>query len=87
MDVARKLTILARLSGLPIESPISFPVQSLIPRPLENAKSGDEFLAHLGEYDEDIEKLKREAKAEGKVIRFVGSIDVKKKGIRVGLEK
>jgi hypothetical protein len=35
----------------------------------------------------DIEKLKRGAEAEGKVIRFVGSIDVEKKDVRVGLEK
>jgi homoserine dehydrogenase len=28
-----------------------------------------------------------EAEAEGKVIRFVGSIDVEKKNVRVGLEK
>ncbi|KAH0541421.1 hypothetical protein FGG08_004111 [Glutinoglossum americanum] len=87
LDVARKLTILARLSGLPIESPTSFPVQSLIPKPLESARSGDEFLARLGEYDEDIEKLKKEAEAEGKVIRFVGSIDVGRKDVKVGLEK
>ena len=31
LDVARKLTILARLAGLQVESPTSFPVQSLIP--------------------------------------------------------
>ncbi|KAI9864336.1 MAG: hypothetical protein M1813_003256 [Trichoglossum hirsutum] len=87
LDVARKLTILARLSGLPVESPTSFPVQSLIPKPLESAQSGDEFLTHLGEYDADIEELKKEAEAEGKVIRFVGSIDVGKKDVRVGLQK
>jgi homoserine dehydrogenase len=28
-----------------------------------------------------------EAEAEGKVIRFVGSIDIEKKDVRVGLEK
>jgi homoserine dehydrogenase len=31
--------------------------------------------------------LKKEAEVEGKVIRFVGSIDVEKKDVRVGLEK
>ncbi|KAF2760993.1 homoserine dehydrogenase-like protein [Pseudovirgaria hyperparasitica] len=79
LDVARKLTILARLAGLPVESPTSFPVQSLIPTALESCKTGDEFMQKLGEYDGEMEKLKKEAAAEGKVVRFVGSIDVGKK--------
>lgn len=87
LDVARKLTILARLAGLEVESPTSFPVQSLIPRELESCKSGDEFLQRLPEFDEDMEKLKQEAVHEGKVVRFVGSIDVAKKEVKVGLEK
>ncbi len=87
LDVARKLTILARLSGLQISSPTSFPVQSLIPQQLESATSGDEFLAKLGDHDADMEKIKKEAASEGKVVRFVGSIDIPKKEVKVGLEK
>jgi len=87
LDVARKLTILARLAGLPIESPTSFPVQSLIPQELESAKSGDEFLEKLPEFDSQMEKVKAEAEKEGKVVRFVGSIDVASKQVKVGLEK
>jgi homoserine dehydrogenase len=62
-------------------------VESLIPKPLESSKSGDEFLARLGEFDDDIEKVKKEAEAEGKVIRYVGSINVTKKVLKVGLQK
>ena len=87
LDVARKLTILARLSGLPVESPTSFPVRSLIPQALEDVKTGEEFLSKLGDYDGEMGKLKEEAAAEGKVIRYVGSIDLAKKVVRVGLEK
>ncbi len=87
LDVARKLTILARLAGLPIESPTSFPVQSLIPHELESVASGDEFLRRLPEFDSQMEKTKIAAEKEGKVVRFVGSIDVTKKEVRVGLEK
>lgn len=87
LDVARKLTILARIAGLEVESPTSFPVQSLIPKELESAKSGDEFLERLPEFDGDMDKLKKEAAAEGKVVRFVGSIDVAQKAVKVGLEK
>lgn len=39
MDVARKLTILARIAGLDVQSPTSFPVQSLIPEELASLPS------------------------------------------------
>lgn len=87
LDVARKLTILARLSGLPVESPTSFPVQSLIPKELESVSSGDEFLEKLPGYDSQMEEVKVSAEKEGKVVRFVGSIDVASKQVKVGLEK
>lgn len=87
LDVARKLTILARLAGLPVESPTSFPVQSLIPKELESVASGDEFLQRLPEFDSQMEETKVAAEKEGKVVRFVGSIDVGKKEVKVGLEK
>jgi homoserine dehydrogenase len=87
LDVARKLTILARLAGLQVESPTSFPVQSLIPAELESCASGDEFLARLPEFDDRMDRLKAEAEAEGKVVRFVGSVDVGAGKVKVGLEK
>ncbi|OIW25299.1 hypothetical protein CONLIGDRAFT_656947 [Coniochaeta ligniaria NRRL 30616] len=87
LDVARKLTILARLAGLPVESPTSFPVQSLIPKELESVSSGDEFLQRLPEFDSQMEETKAAAEKEGKVVRFVGSIDVATKQVKVGLEK
>lgn len=86
LDVARKLTILARLAGLKVESPTSFPVQSLIPQELESCQSGDEFLEKLPQYDDRMDKLKAEAASQGKVVRFVGSIDVAKGDVKVGLE-
>jgi homoserine dehydrogenase len=87
LDVARKLTILARLAGLKVESPTSFPVQSLIPKELESASSGDEFLARLPEFDGQMDELKGAAEKEGKVVRFVGSVNVPTGEVKVGLEK
>ena len=87
LDVARKLTILARLAGLKVQSPTSFPVESLIPKELEECQSGDEFVSRLPEFDDRMEKLKQDAAAAGKVIRFVGSINVGKGEVKVGLEK
>jgi len=86
LDVARKLTILARLAGLKVQSPTSFPVQSLIPKELESCTSGDEFLQKLPEFDAQMDEVKIAAELSGKVIRFVGSIVVAKNEIKVGLE-
>jgi len=87
MDVARKLTILARLCGVKVASPTGFPVQSLIPSELETCKSGDEFMSRLHEFDGKIEDVKNEAEKEGKVVRYVGSVDVHTGAVDVGLQK
>lgn len=87
LDVARKLTILARIAGLKVESPTSFPVQSLIPSALESCSSGDEFMEKLPNHDDEMDKLKSDAAKAGKVLRFVGSIDVPSKKVKVGLEQ
>jgi homoserine dehydrogenase len=62
-------------------------VQSLIPAELESSKSGDEFLSRLPEFDSRMEELKESARKQGKVVRFVGSIDVGSKAVKVGLEE
>ena len=85
MDVARKLRILARLSGLPVRTPTSFPIQSLIPKPLEAASSANEFLQGLGEHDGAMDELKKDAESMGKTIRYVGKLDVESAKVEVGL--
>ncbi|KAK5132831.1 hypothetical protein LTR08_008633 [Meristemomyces frigidus] len=86
LDVARKLTILARLAHIPIPTCTSFPVQSLIPPPLATCTSGSDFLAQLPHHDTQMDDLKASAANQGKVIRFVGSIDVASQTLKVGLE-
>ena len=87
LDVARKVTIVARISNLKVESPSSFPVQSLIPKPLESVESVEEFLAKLSEYDKELTKLKESAAAENKVLRFIGKVDVATNAVSVGIQK
>ncbi|WBW72443.1 homoserine dehydrogenase Hom6 [Schizosaccharomyces osmophilus] len=87
MDVARKVTILSRLAGVQVDSPSSFPVKSLIPKPLESAVNADEFMAGLPNYDAEFAKIRDEAEKEGKVVRFVGEADVVNKSTLVKLEK
>lgn len=87
LDVARKVTIVARISGLKVESPTSFPVQSLIPKPLESVESVAEFMQKLPEYDNELAELKKEAAKENKVLRFIGKVDVASGKTSVGIEK
>lgn len=91
MDVARKLTILARISGLEIESPSSFPIESLIPAELASLPATSagvtEFIARLPEFDGQMDALKEQAEKTGKVVRYVGSIDIGKKEVKVGLQQ
>ena len=86
MDVARKLTILARLAGVKVEGPDSFPVQSLIPKELESANSSDEFMTQLPKFDGEMESYKGKAAKEGKVVRYVGSVDVAGGKVNVGVD-
>ncbi len=71
-DVARKLTILAREIGLRLELG-SFPVQNLVPAALRDV-AASEYLARLGEFDDEIDSLFRAAVSEGKVLRYVASL-------------
>lgn len=86
LDVARKLTILARLSGLRVESATSFPIRSLVPKSLEGVETAEEFLNGLEGFDADMKKVKEDAEREGGVTRFVGALNVETKEVSVGLK-
>ena len=71
-DVARKVLIIARESGLSLELK-DIELAGLVPD--EYLKLGkDEFIARMPELDKHFEALHESAAAEGKVLRFVGSI-------------
>ncbi|CAN1147647.1 Bifunctional aspartokinase/homoserine dehydrogenase, chloroplastic (Fragment) [Linum perenne] len=74
-DVARKVIILARESGLKLELS-DIPIQSLVPEPLRASASADEFMKQLPQFDQDIAKERRAAEGEGEVLRYVGVVDV-----------
>merc|ERR1712157_547674 len=74
-DVARKVTTLARESGVGLELS-DIPVESLVPKELESCSSGEEFMQKLPEFDDQMTKLQEEAAAAGEVLRYVGSVDV-----------
>ncbi len=73
MDVARKTVILARECGYKTEvSDIA--VESLVPESLKSL-SKEDFLKSLYQMDDKIERLYREAKKRGCVIRYIGKVE------------
>ncbi len=72
MDVARKVVILAREMGVPLELD-EVAVDGLVPEALREGPV-DAFLEHLPEHDAAMTKILRDAQAEDQVLRFVGSV-------------
>lgn len=83
MDVARKMTILARELGL--DTGIGdFPVQNLVPESLRDC-SIEEFLDSLGDHDDAMLEMYEQARADDKVLRYIGRLDASGT-VTVGLE-
>ncbi|MBS0375001.1 MAG: bifunctional aspartate kinase/homoserine dehydrogenase I [Proteobacteria bacterium] len=82
-DVARKLIILARETGLRLEL-ADVAVESLVPAGLESLDV-DGFLARLPEHDAAMAARYAEATAAGQVLRYVGRLDVAAGRATVGL--
>ena len=74
VDVARKLIILAREMGLEVEMD-AVEVESLVPEDLRSADV-EEYLSSLGKHDQAVADLLNAARARGRVLRYVGAIEV-----------
>jgi len=73
-DVARKLLILARESGLALEES-DIEVESLVPERCRNAASADEFLVLLEQEDAWMEKIRSSAEGKGQSLRYIGVVE------------
>jgi len=71
-DVARKLIILGREMGLGLEMS-DVKVESLVPAGLETG-SIDEFMTRLPQYDAAMRQRYENARARGKVLRYVAKV-------------
>ncbi|KAL7547516.1 hypothetical protein ACHAWF_013362 [Thalassiosira exigua] len=83
MDVARKVVIAARESGLMI-SLEDVSIESLVPKNLEDV-SAEEFMKRFREGDASMMEKATKADAQGNVLRFVGEVDVRAKTAEVKL--
>jgi len=74
MDVARKLLIIAREVGLELELD-DIEVQPVVPLDVIPGEDKDELIEALTAFDAEFASRAQEAKAEGKVLRYVGRIE------------
>lgn len=74
IDVRRKLIILARETGLPLEAE-DVKIENILPEALRTAVSVDDFFDGLEKADDYFEKLRNETAEEGKVLRMIASLE------------
>ncbi len=74
IDVRRKLIILARETGLPLEAE-SVEIRNILPEACQQATSVEQFFVELEGADDTFEQLRAEAAANGKVLRMIAKLE------------
>jgi len=82
MDVARKLLILARETGLALELK-NISIENILPAACLRAKNVKDFLVQLEKNNDVFEKLRVKAESKNKVLRFIASLENGKASIRL----
>jgi aspartokinase/homoserine dehydrogenase 1 len=80
LDVARKLLILGRETGLPIE-PEDVELENILPEACRKASSVEAFFAELEKADGAFEARRKSAEEKGKILRYIGLIQNGKAGV------
>jgi bifunctional aspartokinase / homoserine dehydrogenase 1 len=73
-DVRRKLIILARETGLPLEAS-DVTIENILPKAAEEAPDVESFFKELEKSDEHFTKMAAKAAKEGKALRMIASLD------------
>jgi len=74
LDVQRKLIILAREAGFPLEDS-DVAIENILPEACQRADTVEAFFGELEKADETFEELRQSAEREGKALRMVASLD------------
>ncbi|MCL1077722.1 bifunctional aspartate kinase/homoserine dehydrogenase I [Parashewanella spongiae] len=82
MDVARKVLILAREVGLTLELD-DVDIESVLPEGFDSSGSIDEFMENLTQVDEAFMQRISRAKANNKLLRYVGQINQGKCSVNI----
>lgn len=83
LDVARKLIILGREMGIPLEMK-DVMLEGLVPETMLAGET-EGFMARLPELDDPMRERFNRARDAGRVLRYVGSVDAESRTARVGL--
>ncbi|KAI8891742.1 homoserine dehydrogenase-domain-containing protein [Globomyces pollinis-pini] len=76
MDVARKVVILGRVTGLKLSTD-TLAIENIVPNALRAIPDANTFMAQLPNFDNYFADLNREALKENSVLRYVGVVDPK----------
>ncbi len=74
LDVRRKLIILARETGIPLEAS-DVHIQPILPAEVQEAEDVDQFFERLEAFDHHFEEGRRGATQAGKVLRFIAKLE------------
>jgi aspartokinase/homoserine dehydrogenase 1 len=80
MDAARKALILAREIGIPLEFD-KVKIEPILPPACFKAKDVESFFSELEKADDDFEKRRAKAAAEGKRLRYIAVVEDGKAGL------
>lgn len=74
IDVRRKLIILARETGLPLEAK-DVEIENILPKKVRDAETVEQFFEELEKADDHFEKLRVKAAKENKALRMIASLE------------
>ncbi|MEZ5058446.1 MAG: bifunctional aspartate kinase/homoserine dehydrogenase I [Saprospiraceae bacterium] len=75
IDVRRKIIILARETGIPLEA-TEVDIKGILPEDAQNAPTVDTFFDHLADADQHFETMISKAEENGKALRMIASLEV-----------